>query len=200
MREAFAGSNVIFGVTDFWGAVRDPKAQKLAASTNRPVNEVAYEAEAHQARNIVDAANATIETLDRFVFSVLSHTKKWSQGKYTHNLHFDAKWVGVEYLKATYPALDKKTSYLQVGLYMTNWKGLDMLRPSKVTSMIPFHARLASGEAKADMAIANRRHFRAECSSRRRCASSNGGGGSGHRCVHSSILPSHCVAKARWDR
>jgi hypothetical protein len=133
LKEAFAGSNVIFGNTDFWSVVFDPKAQALAASTNRPINEISYEAEAKQAHNIVDAANATIETLDRFVFSVLSHTKEWSQGKYTHNYHFDAKWEGVEYLKATYPALDKKTSYLQVGLYMTNWKGLDILRPTKVS-------------------------------------------------------------------
>lgn len=142
LKEAFAGSNVIFGVTDFWGAARDPKAQELVASTNRPITEVAYETEMQQARNIADAANATIETLDRFIFSVLSHAKKWSQGKITHNLHFDAKWEGVEYLKATHPALDKKTSYLQVGLYMTNWKGLGLLRPSKVTSMTPVHARL----------------------------------------------------------
>ena len=135
MKEAFAGSNVIFGVTNFWGATGDPEIQKLAASTNRSITEVAYEAEIQQARNIADAANATIQTLDRFVFSVLSHSKKWSQGKITHNLHFDAKWEGAEYLKATHPALDKKTSYLQVGLYMTNWKGLGLLRPSKVTSI-----------------------------------------------------------------
>ncbi|KAJ5208399.1 hypothetical protein N7449_002778 [Penicillium cf. viridicatum] len=132
LRTAFAGSNVIFGVTDFWGIVWDPKAQALAELKGQPINELAYEAEVQQARNIIDAANATIGTLDRLVFSTLSHTKKWSQGKYIHNLHFDAKWMGVEYLKATYPALDKKTSYLQVGLYATNWKkGLHMARPTK---------------------------------------------------------------------
>jgi hypothetical protein len=131
LKEAFAGSNVIFGNTDFWTIAFDPKTHALAASTNRPVNEIAYEAEKKQGRNIIDAANAT-ETLDRLVLSVLSHTNKWSKGKYTHNYHFDAKWEGVEYLKATYPALDKKTSYLQVGLYITNWKGLALLRPTKV--------------------------------------------------------------------
>ncbi|KAJ5920620.1 hypothetical protein N7516_011478 [Penicillium verrucosum] len=120
LRTAFAGSNVIFGVTDFWGVVWDPKAQALAESTGQPINELAYTAEVQQSRNIIDAANSTIGTLDRL---------KW---KYTHNLHFDAKWTGVDYLKATYPALDKKTSYLQVGLYVTNWKkGLHMARPTK---------------------------------------------------------------------
>ncbi|KAH7183924.1 hypothetical protein DER44DRAFT_834986 [Fusarium oxysporum] len=124
--------NINDGVTDFWGVVYDPKTQALASSTGKTETEIAYEAEKQQARNIADAAYATIETLDRLVFSTLSHTRKWSNGKYTHNLHFDAKWEGVEYLKATYPTLDKKTSYLQVGLYVTNWKkGLQMARPNK---------------------------------------------------------------------
>ncbi|CEI67576.1 hypothetical protein FVEN_g5667 [Fusarium venenatum] len=132
LKLAFAGSNVVFGVTDFWGVVYDPRTRDLAASTNRTETEVAYEVEKQQGRNIIDAAYATIETLDRLVFSTLSHTRKWSNGKYTHNLHFDAKWEGVEYLKATYPTLDKKTSYLQVGLYATNWKkGLSFARPAK---------------------------------------------------------------------
>ncbi|EGU84375.1 hypothetical protein FOXB_05108 [Fusarium oxysporum f. sp. conglutinans Fo5176] len=132
LKSAFAGSNVIYGVTDFWGVVYDPKTQALASSTGKTETEIAYEAEKQQACNIADAAYATIETLDRLVFSTLSHTRKWSNGKYTHNLHFDAKWEGVEYLKATYPTLDKKTSYLQVGLYVTNWKkGLQMARPNK---------------------------------------------------------------------
>ncbi|KAH7232882.1 hypothetical protein BKA59DRAFT_496897 [Fusarium tricinctum] len=132
LKSAFAGSNVIFSVTDFWAVAYDPKTRALAASTGQTETEIAYEAEKKQARNIADAAYATIVTLDRLVFSTLSHTRKWSDGKYTHNLHFDAKWEGVDYLRATYPALDKKTSYLQVGLYVTNWKkGLHMARPTK---------------------------------------------------------------------
>ncbi|KAF5984807.1 nmrA-like family domain-containing protein [Fusarium bulbicola] len=113
LKSAFAGSNVIFGVTDFWTVVYDPKTQALAKSTGQTETEIAYKAEKQQARNIADAAYAIIETLDRLVFSTLLHTRKWSNGKYTHNLHFDAKWEGAEYLKATYPALDNKTSYLQ---------------------------------------------------------------------------------------
>ncbi|KAF5583011.1 uncharacterized protein FSUBG_13251 [Fusarium subglutinans] len=132
LKSAFAGSSVMFGVTDFWTVVYDPKTQALAKSTGQTETEIAYEAEKQQARNIAEAAYATIETLDRLVFSTLSHTRKWSNGKYTHNLHFDAKWEGAEYLKATYPALDNKTSYLQVGLYVTNWKkGLHFARPTK---------------------------------------------------------------------
>ncbi|KAJ4178296.1 hypothetical protein NW755_013308 [Fusarium falciforme] len=113
LKAAFAGSTVVFGVTDFWGIVGDPEIQKRAQESGRPVNVLAYDLEVQQGRNIVDAVFATLETLDRFVLSTLSATTKWSKGKYTHNYHFDAKWEAVEYLKATYPALEKKTSYLQ---------------------------------------------------------------------------------------
>ncbi|KAH6685469.1 hypothetical protein F5X68DRAFT_262701 [Plectosphaerella plurivora] len=128
LKEAFAGSNVIFGVTDFWGVTADPKIHEQAQKEGRPVNTIAYDVEVQQGKNIVDAANATIDTLDRFVLSTLSHTKKWSGGKYAHNFHFDAKWMAVEYLKSTYPKLAEKTSYLQVGLYLTNWQGFKPLQ------------------------------------------------------------------------
>ncbi|KAJ0123959.1 uncharacterized protein J7T55_012432 [Diaporthe amygdali] len=113
LKSALAGSTLIFGVTDFWGIVSDPEIQGRAQTSSLPANVLAYELEVQQGRNIVDAAFATLDTLDRFVLSTLSPTKKWSKGKYTHNFHFDAKWEAVEYLKATYPALEKKTSYLQ---------------------------------------------------------------------------------------
>ncbi|KAJ4180388.1 hypothetical protein NW767_014393 [Fusarium falciforme] len=137
LKAAFAGSTVVFGVTDFWGIVGDPQIQKRAQESGRPVNVLAYDLEVQQGRNIVDAVFATLETLDRFVLSTLSATTKWSKGKYTHNYHFDAKWEAVEYLKATYPALEKKTSYLQVALYLSNWKASQLARPSKASLTPP---------------------------------------------------------------
>ena len=112
--------------------MRDPKVHERSEKTGRPANVVAHEFEVQQGRNIVDAANATVETLDRFILSTLSSTKKWSKGRITHNLHFDGKWEAVEYLRASYPVLVKKTSYLQVALYVTNWKGSPVGRPTKV--------------------------------------------------------------------
>lgn len=140
LKAAFAGSTVVFGVTDFWGIVGDPKVQARAQESSVPANVLGYQLEVQQGRNVVDAAFATLDTLDRFVLSTLSPTKKWSNGKYTHNYHFDAKWEAVEYLKATYPALEKKTSYLQVALYLSNWKTSQLARPIKVslpTATIP---------------------------------------------------------------
>ena len=129
---AFAGSTVIFGVTDFWGLLSNPKIQAKAQESGRPLNAEAYHGEVQLGRNIVDAANATVNTLERFVLSTLSPTKKWSKGKYSQNYHFDAKWAAVEYLKETYPELAKKTSYLQVGLYMTNWQS-PLMQQKKVS-------------------------------------------------------------------
>lgn len=122
-------------MTDFWGIVRDKDVQERAIAAGVNVNAYASDIEVQQGRNIVDAANEVIDTLDRFVLSTLSATKKWSKGKYTNNFHFDAKWAAVEYMKATYPELDKKTSYLQVALYLSNWKefgDLPIGKPLKV--------------------------------------------------------------------
>ncbi|PVH81998.1 NAD(P)-binding protein [Cadophora sp. DSE1049] len=131
LTKAFAGSAVIFGVTDFWGNLSNPNVQAAAQKSGRPINVEGYDVEVQQGRNIVDAANATVATLERFVLSTLSPTKKLSGGKYTHNYHFDAKWEAVEYLKEKYPELEKKTSFLQVGLYMTNWNANPLSMPAK---------------------------------------------------------------------
>ncbi|KAH7386353.1 hypothetical protein BKA64DRAFT_726041 [Cadophora sp. MPI-SDFR-AT-0126] len=131
LAKAFAGSIVIFGVTDFWGNLSDPNVQAAAQKSGRPINVEGYDVEVQQGRNIVDAANATVKTLERFVLSTLSATKKLSGGRYTHNYHFDAKWAAVEYLRERYPELEKKTSLLQVGLYMTNWNSSPLSMPAK---------------------------------------------------------------------
>ncbi|KAG4414577.1 hypothetical protein IFR04_012275 [Cadophora malorum] len=131
LTKAFVGSAVIFGVTDFWGNLSDPAVQAAAQKSGRPINVEGYDVEVQQGRNIVDAANATVDTLERFVLSTLSPTKKLSGGKYTHNYHFDAKWEAVEYLRGKYPELEKKTSFLQVGLYMTNWNANALSMPMK---------------------------------------------------------------------
>jgi hypothetical protein len=138
LKHAFAGSNVIFAVSDFWAAVRDPAVQERAKAAGVPINRFSYDIEVQQGRNIVDAAAATLDTLERFVLSTLASAKKWSKGKYTQVYHHDAKWEAVEYLRSTYPELDIKTSTLLLALYMTNWKDfgpLEVGRPVKVRSL-----------------------------------------------------------------
>ncbi|KAF2086486.1 NAD(P)-binding protein [Saccharata proteae CBS 121410] len=45
---------------------------------------------------------------------------KWSQRNITRNLHFNAKWKAVEYMRENYPELDEKTSLLQVAFFFMN--------------------------------------------------------------------------------
>lgn len=131
LKAAFKGANVIYGATDFWTAASDPNVYAHAVKEGIPPNKVLYEIEMQNGRNIIDAAANTVDTLDLFVWSMLSHAFKWSNGKITENLHFDAKQGGVQQLQK-YPELLKKTSYMMVGLFMQNWKTAEFMQPQKV--------------------------------------------------------------------
>jgi hypothetical protein len=122
LKKAFEGANVIFGTTDFWQHLLNPENHKLAAEQGRTPNEVAYDREVAQGKAVVDAAAANVATLDRFVLSTCSESRKWSNGTLKWVLHFDAKAETVNYLKATYPELWAKTSLLQLAYYVTNWR------------------------------------------------------------------------------
>jgi hypothetical protein len=134
LESAFKGSNVIFGVTDFWQQMKIPANHQKAQETGKPVNVIAFDAEVQQGKNIVSAAQATIDTVDMLVLSVLGDSKKWSHGKITWNYHFEGKWRVVEHLAQTYPQLYEKTSLFQPAFFMTNLE----------TSMAPQKVRLSA--------------------------------------------------------
>ena len=129
---AFTGANAIYAVTDFWLHLREksniPKAQAAGLS----INEYAYQLEVQQGKNIATAASNPVvaKTLERFIFSSLSDTKKWSHGKYSHNYHFDSKADISSYIMNELPDLAHKMSTVQIGHYMTNWRG-GLNRPRK---------------------------------------------------------------------
>lgn len=120
LKTAFSGATAIFGVTDFWQHMRIPANHARAKQTGRSINEICYDREVQQGKNIVDAA-ATVEGLERFILSTMSNSKKWSKGEVQFNLHFDAKAVAVEYLKEAYPSLNEKSSMVQAGSFMENY-------------------------------------------------------------------------------
>lgn len=95
---------------------------KAAEEQGLAVNAIAMEREIQQGKNIVDAAAATVSTLERLILSTLSHARKWSGGKITHNLHFDGKAQFTDYARTTYPELWAKTSQLQMGMFASNLK------------------------------------------------------------------------------
>ncbi|PVH77871.1 NAD(P)-binding protein [Cadophora sp. DSE1049] len=123
LKTAFKDANLIFGNTAFSNAFAMPTASDLEKlAPGQTLREWCYELEVQQGKNIVDAAASVVDTLDLFVWSTLSHASKWSKGKYTGVYHFDSKAKVVDYLNENYPALERKTSLLQMGLFITNWK------------------------------------------------------------------------------
>ncbi|GKT41492.1 NmrA-like family domain-containing protein 1 [Colletotrichum spaethianum] len=118
LKAAFQGANAIFGNTIFPFALGASSPQ---LRPNQSLPEWCYELEVQQGKNLVDAA-AEVDSLEIFVWSTLSAAKKWSAGKYKNIYHFDSKAAVVEHIESAHPDLFKKTSFLELGLFMTNWK------------------------------------------------------------------------------
>ena len=129
--KAFAGANAIFAVTDFWQFLKDGATFETAEKAGNKPNEVAMQLEVQQGKNIIQAAAKQLGTLERLVLSTLSDSRKWSKGEIKWNLHFDGKAHFTQYLKDQYPDLAKKTSYLQMGWYLSNWNMLPSFKPAK---------------------------------------------------------------------
>ncbi|KAM0716694.1 hypothetical protein Q7P37_008139 [Cladosporium fusiforme] len=131
---AFQGADVIFANTDFWQFMSDPSTQQSIFSesekSGKYPNQVAFDREIQQGKNAANAA-AKISTLERYIWSTLSDTKKWTKGELVWNLHFDSKAAVADYIRSDLPELAAKTSFLQVGMYVQNWKMNPALRPAK---------------------------------------------------------------------
>lgn len=144
LAKAFSGVNAIFAVTDFWQFPQDPKTHELVAAKGITWNEACYELEYQQGVNLLDAAarRANDSDFDRLIVSSLSGARQSSQGKYNWVYHFDSKAQYVQYLKIkaqTSPDhrdLLDKTSYVQIGNYLDNWKMNPILKPYKVSSSL----------------------------------------------------------------
>jgi len=130
LEKAFEGANAIFSVTDFWQFMSLGTTFERAQKEGRVPNKVAYDLEVQQGKNIIHAA-AKVPKLERLVVSTLSDSPKWSCGKITWNYHFDGKAHYCDYLKESFPDLAKKTSYVQIGYYLSNWKAFPFLAPAK---------------------------------------------------------------------
>ncbi|KAH7327248.1 hypothetical protein BKA65DRAFT_566619, partial [Rhexocercosporidium sp. MPI-PUGE-AT-0058] len=123
LKSAFRGANLIFGNTAFSNAFAMPtEADIEKLRPGQTLREWCYELEVQQGKNIVDAAASVADGLDLFIWSTLSHAKKWSKGQYAGVYHFDSKAAVTDYLNDKYSALAKKTFLLQLGLFITNWK------------------------------------------------------------------------------
>ncbi|KAK4944471.1 hypothetical protein LTR10_016145 [Elasticomyces elasticus] len=139
LESAFSGASAVFGVTDFWQFVQSPKTHELAQSENITWNEACYRLELRQGINIIDAVAKVAQdrVLERLVLSTLSDAKRASKGKYTWVYHYDGKAHFVQYLEKKgqsepeYQRLFEKTSYVQLGGYLDNWKKNPIFAPQK---------------------------------------------------------------------
>jgi uncharacterized protein YbjT (DUF2867 family) len=118
LKAAFAGSHVIFSVTDFF----EPFAASGPAK--------AMEVESQQGINVARAAAAT-PTLEHFIWSTLPNGTKVSGGKYTVP-HFEGKNRVDEHIRQD-KALLAKTTFLWVTWYHTNYD-FPMYKPYPIPS------------------------------------------------------------------
>jgi NAD(P)-dependent dehydrogenase (short-subunit alcohol dehydrogenase family) len=133
LRAAFQDAHTIFSVLDFWTGYRNPANHSMLAP-GQTMMEWAHDYEMQQGKNVFAAA-AQVDGLERLIFSALPYATKWSGGKYTHVYHFDSEARAVEYARAQYPDLVKKTSLIQIGMYLSNMLLMPHYQPKKVRSM-----------------------------------------------------------------
>ncbi|KFY33487.1 hypothetical protein V494_07584 [Pseudogymnoascus sp. VKM F-4513 (FW-928)] len=119
---AVKGVDLIFANTRFNRAQASESAEfKALARPGQSPLDFHYEEELSKGSNIADAA-ATVEGLERFVWSSASEPGKWSKGKYSDILSFESKGAVWKYIQDTHPELARKTSILYLGSYATNWR------------------------------------------------------------------------------
>lgn len=98
------------------------------------MREWAHDYELQQGKNVFAAAAQT-QGLERLIYSALLYTTEWSGGKFTHVYHFDSEGRAVDYAKSRYPDLMKKTSVIQIGLYLSNMLLMPQYQPRKVRAI-----------------------------------------------------------------
>ncbi|KAK3937004.1 hypothetical protein QBC46DRAFT_19674 [Diplogelasinospora grovesii] len=107
LKAAFAGSAIIFGVTNFF--------EPFAA--HGP--ERAVEVEARQGINLATAAASALSTLEHYIWSTLPDGKAVSAGKYVVP-HFEAKNRADAFIRRN-EALLRRTTFLWVTWYHSNY-------------------------------------------------------------------------------
>jgi len=109
LTSAFAGSSIIYGVTNFFEpfiAHQSPTA--------------AMDVEFTQGVNLARAAAATASTLEHYIWSTLPNASAISGGKYLVP-HFEGKNRIDAYIRTELPDLLKKTTFLWVTWYHANY-------------------------------------------------------------------------------
>ncbi|KAK4184994.1 hypothetical protein QBC35DRAFT_32748 [Podospora australis] len=108
VKAAFAGSNIIFAVTNFMEPFEVHQS---------PVK--AVETELQQGINMAEAAASTIDTLEHYIWSTLPDSLAISRGKHAVP-HFNGKNKIDEHIRSL-PVLEAKTTFLWITWYHNNY-------------------------------------------------------------------------------
>ncbi|KAK3389744.1 hypothetical protein B0H63DRAFT_464254 [Podospora didyma] len=109
LERAFAGSHIIFGLTNFF---------EPFISLQSP--EKAQAIEIQHGINLARAAASTLSTLEHYIWSTLPDAATLTGGKYQVP-HFDGKVKVDTYIREKLPQLNAKTTYLWVTWYHSNY-------------------------------------------------------------------------------
>ncbi|KAK3305222.1 uncharacterized protein B0T15DRAFT_511161 [Chaetomium strumarium] len=110
LKTAFAGSHIVFAVTNF-----------LDSFVALGSLDKAMDAETAQGINVARAAAATLPTLEHYIWSTLPNAKALSAGKHPVP-HFESKNRVDAYIREREPDLLRKTTFLWVGNYHSNYR------------------------------------------------------------------------------
>ncbi|KAL9094240.1 MAG: hypothetical protein Q9165_003380 [Trypethelium subeluteriae] len=156
LRDAFQGATAIFAVTNYWEPFFDSGiASRLKSGQSIP--QYCYEEEVRLGINLAEAATACADTLTHYIWSTLSSPARWSKGKYTQILHFEAKAAIADYIRQKLPQLATKMSEIQIAFYATNLFYYDLMRPHKqedgsfrIDRLVPKEANLPFIDTRRD--------------------------------------------------
>lgn len=149
------GATAIFAVTDFWGPFVNYLMSGQVDAWERAKTE-----EIQRGKNVVDAANETMESLQHFIFSSLPSVDDLSGHRMSKLNHYEGKAEIARYMEQKYPVarssgehtdksaeavapnkqLSDVTTLLYCGYYMENfvrWELNAYLLPQKVSNPIP---------------------------------------------------------------
>ncbi|RFU80657.1 nitrogen metabolic regulation nmr [Trichoderma arundinaceum] len=121
LEKAFAGSHVIFAVTNFFDRFGQLDVEEILKT------------ELQQGINLANAAAAT-PTLEHYIWSTLPNSRKLSNGQHIVP-HFDAKNKVDDYIKSN-QTLFNKTTFFWVTFYATNFR-FPMYTPFRVSTAGP---------------------------------------------------------------
>lgn len=101
LKAAFSGAEAVFCNTNFW-------------------EHMSIDDEIRQGLAIAKAA-AEEPSLKNFIYSYLADARVLLNGKYQHNLVYNAKSITLERIETEFPRLYKITTKLSVAFYYDNW-------------------------------------------------------------------------------